>query len=219
MLRSGVENVLELGFAHGTSTAYIAAALQERGEGVVVTIDRPQALDRQPNIHQILETLGLQRFARPIIAERSYNWELMHLIEQQHEDGREGWFDFCFVDGAHTWETDGFAFFLADKLLRPDRWILFDDLPWTQEGSPNLSPEKAREIPAEERQTPQMLKVFELLVRQHPAYTDFRVMGTYGWAYKAAEDGNGLHATDVDTATDSNTVRELVFAGLRRGLP
>ncbi|HLM37401.1 MAG TPA: hypothetical protein VK287_06410 [Gaiellaceae bacterium] len=53
------------------------------------------------------------------MAERSYNWELMHLIERQQEEGAPGWFDFCFFDGGHTWETDGFALLLVDKLCGP----------------------------------------------------------------------------------------------------
>ena len=216
VLKSGVENVLELGFAHGTSTAYIAAALQERGDGVVVTIDRHQTLERAPNIHEVVFRLGLQRYVRPVLVERSYNWELMHLIERQREHGDGPWFDFCFFDGAHTWETDGFAFFLVDRLLRPDRWMLFDDLHWTQQLSPNLSPEKARALPEEERRTPQMLKVFDLLVREHPSFTDFRVMGSYGWAYKSGAEGEPMHAGDVDAATDPGVLRELTFAGLNR---
>jgi predicted O-methyltransferase YrrM len=216
VLHSGVENVLELGFAHGTSTAYIAAALQERGEGTVTSIDRGSALERRPNILEVTRRLGIERYVQPIVAERSYNWELMHLIERQQEEGAAGWFDFCFVDGGHIWETDGFAFFLVDKLLRPDRWILFDDLHWTQELSPNLSPDEAKTIPEEERRTPQMLKVFDLLVRDHPSYTDFRMMGSYAWAYKSGEDGKRLHRGDVDEATHPDVLRELAFGGLTR---
>jgi predicted O-methyltransferase YrrM len=211
VLNSGVEDVLELGFAHGTSTAYIAAALQERGEGAVVTIDRKEAVDRRPNIFDVTRGLGLQGYVRPIFAERSYNWELLHLLEHRREAGSGGWFDFCFFDGAHTWETDGLAFFLVDKLLRPDRWILFDDLHWTQESSPALSPEKAQDIPDEERLAAQVHKVFDLLVREHPSYTHFRLMGSYGWAYKSGENGDGAHAADVDEAIDPEIVRRLAF--------
>jgi predicted O-methyltransferase YrrM len=215
VLQSGVEDVLELGFAHGTSTAYIAAAMEERGEGLVLTIDRRQALERQPNINHVLRHLGLERYVRSIFVERSYNWELMHLLERQKEEGSPPRFDFCFFDGAHTWETDGLAFFLVDKLLRPDRWILFDDLYWTQELSPALSPEKAQSIPEEERRTAQVSKVFDLLVRDHPLYTEFRMMGTYGWAYKSSDEERE-HASDVDEATDQGVLRELTFASRER---
>lgn len=208
--------MLELGFAHGTSTAYIAAALQERGDGAVVTIDRKESVDRRPNIFDVTRRLGLQGYVRPIFAERSYNWELLHLLERRADGGSGAWFDFCFIDGAHTWETDGLAFFLVDKLLRGDRWILFDDLHWTQESSPALSPDKAREIPDEELCTAQVHKVFDLLVREHPSYTRFRLMGGYGWAYKSGVDGDGAHAGDVDEAIDPAIVRRLSFEPLAR---
>lgn len=39
-IRTGnVENVLELGTAHGVSAAYMAAALEAKGRGQVVTVD------------------------------------------------------------------------------------------------------------------------------------------------------------------------------------
>jgi hypothetical protein len=135
----------------------------------------------------------------------------MRLLERQTSDEQtDPCFDFCFFDGAHTWETDGFAFFLVDKLLRPDRWLLFDDLHWSQDTSPSLSPEKAERTPEEERTTAQVLKVFDLLVRQHPSYTSFRVMGSYGWAYKSGG-GEQQHADDVDNAVDPSVLRELAF--------
>ena len=206
--------MLELGFAHGTSTAYIAAALQERDEGLVVAIDRRQALERRPNIFELTRHLGLERYVRPILVERSYNWELMHLLEQKQEEGSGPSFDFCFFDGAHSWETDGLAFFLVDKVLRPDRWILFDDLYWTQEQSPALSAEKAQMIPEDERRTAQVAKIFDLLVREHPAYNDFRLMGNYGWAYKGSNEER-LHAADVDEAVEPSILHALTFARAR----
>jgi predicted O-methyltransferase YrrM len=217
VLASGVEDVLELGFAHGTSTAYIAAALEERGVGLVTTIDRQNALARRPNIHELLRHLGLEAYVRPIFAEDSYNWELMRLLERQSPEGQAvPCLDFCFFDGAHTWDEDGLAFFLVDKLLRPDRWLLFDDLRWSQEASPSFSPEKAKSVPEEQRRTAQVLKVFDLLVRQHPSYADFRVMGSYGWAYKNAEI-EPLHAADVDEATDPSVLRQLAFGSRKAG--
>jgi predicted O-methyltransferase YrrM len=194
-----IENVLELGFAQGTSTAYMAAALAEKGAGSVTTIDRAAALSRKPNIHQVFEHLGLDGYLRPLYSSSSYNWELMRLIERQTSGGETiPCFDFCFIDGAHTWETDGLAFVLADKLLRHDRWVLFDDLHWTIASSPSTKTEKFETLSADELSTPQIAKVFDLLVRNHPGYGEFRVTGRYGWAYKSAIDGNGRHQHDVE---------------------
>ncbi|MGL5809687.1 MAG: hypothetical protein ACRCYQ_07075, partial [Nocardioides sp.] len=85
------------------------------------------------------------------------------MLEQQRQG--EWVFDFAFIDGAHSWFVDGLAFFLVDKLLKPGAWVLFDDLDWTYATSPTLSQtELVRSMPEDERNTPQIGKVFELLV-------------------------------------------------------
>lgn len=174
--------VLELGFAHGTSTCYLAAAVDELGpDGHVLTIDVSAAADRSPNIHQLLEKTGLSGRVRPVFAERSFTWELMKLLEQ---DPRPR-FDFIYLDGGHTWDVTGYGFFLADLLLEPGGWLLFDDLDWTIAGSPGARDRQwARRLPEEERTTAQVRKVFDLLVRPHPGYIDVSDDGVWGWARK-----------------------------------
>src|SRR5258707_1117285 len=76
---------------------------------------------------ELLARLGLAGFVDVVHARRSYTWELMRLIESRVVEGRcRPFFDLCFVDGAHTWDTDGLAFFLVEKLLRPGGWVVFD---------------------------------------------------------------------------------------------
>jgi predicted O-methyltransferase YrrM len=206
-----VEDVLELGFAHGTSTAYMAAALAEKGVGSVTAIDRVSALSREPNIHQVLEHLGLESRVRPLFTASSYNWELMRILERQTTGGETiPCFDFCFIDGAHTWETDGFAFLLVDKLLRHDRWVLFDDLYWSLTTSPSTKSEKLHTLSEDELKTPQIVQVFDLLVRPHPAYDEFAVTGSYGWAYKRATEGEGRHRHDVERLVGPELLRQLL---------
>lgn len=199
VVNGDVENVLELGFGHGTSTCFIAAALQEKGRGSVTTIDRRSALSRRPNLLTLLDHLGLQDYVEPLVSERSYTWELMKLIERQTDGNRtDPCFDFCFLDGSHTWETDGLAFFLVDKLLRSDRWILFDDVHWTFATSPTLKhTKKVQAMPEDERTTPQVLRILGLLVLQHPAYSQVRLMGNYGWAYKSPAAGEEARQKDA----------------------
>jgi len=85
-------------------------------------------------------------------------------------------FDFCYVDGAHSWFVDGFAFFLVDRLLMPGGRIIFDDLNWTYVRSPSLkNTEMVINMPQDERETPQVLKVYELLVKTHSSYSDFMI--------------------------------------------
>lgn len=174
--------VIELGFAHGASTCYIAAALDELGKGHITTLDTVRARNRKPSLSELLSRTGLREWVRPVYANRTYTWELRKLLR----DGSS--FEFAFIDGAHTWEVDGFAFLLVDRMLEARSWVLFDDLDWTISVSPTLrdSPETSA-MPEDERTTAQVREVYELLVRRHPEYHEFREDGEWAWARKRAE--------------------------------
>ena len=108
---------------------------------------------------------------------------------QAHREGRRDapTFDFVFIDGAHTWEVDGLAFFLVDRLLEPDGWLLFDDVHWTLSASPTLHDSaRVRALSEEERHTPQIMRVFSLLPMRQPGYDSFLVKGNWAWAHKQA---------------------------------
>ena len=182
----GFQNILELGFAHGTSTCYMAAALDENGGGKITTIDLESAKDRKPNIDDLLQKAKLSNYVTPIFSHTSYNWELMKIIQDNTaEKVCRSIFDFCFIDGAHTWEVDGFAFFLVEKLLKPGGWILFDDINWTYLNSPSLkNKESIKNLPKDYKNTPQVEKVFSLLLRQHPNFENFRLDDDWGWTQK-----------------------------------
>jgi predicted O-methyltransferase YrrM len=199
---AGVRSVLELGTGYGGSTAWLAAGVVAGG-GRVTTIDRAG----RPEPGELLARLGLAGAVDVVHARRSYTWELMRLVEARTAGGTcRPLFDLCFVDGEHTWDADGFAFFLVDKLLAPGGWLVFDDLEWTFATSPTLrESELTRSLPEDERTTPQVGRVFALLVRQHPGYGEFRVRNERGWARKAG--GNAVGADLVDE----------VHAGAREG--
>ncbi len=72
----------------------------------------------------------------------SYNWSLIQLIIQQQN---QPLFDYCFLDGAHTFAIDALNFFLCDKLTRVGGFIDFDDYGWTLRGS-SLDPSKIPQI-------------------------------------------------------------------------
>ncbi|HQU70878.1 MAG: class I SAM-dependent methyltransferase [Calditrichaeota bacterium] len=186
ILNSATEDILELGFNHGVSTCYMAGALQEKGVGKVITIDRHAARKVSPSLEALLAETGLSDFVEPRYVTNSYTWELRAIIARQSEQGSTvPCFDFCFLDGAHTWETDGMAFFLVDKLLRPGGWILFDDLDWSFASSHSLKNTRAvKAMPEDERTLPQMQEVFDLLVAQHPGYQALRRDQRWGWAQK-----------------------------------
>lgn len=71
----------------------------------------------------------------------SYNWHLHKLIAQR-DDFR---FDYCFLDGAHTYAIDALSFFLCDILLSPGGYLYFDDYEWRLRGS-SLDPLKVPAI-------------------------------------------------------------------------
>ncbi len=174
---------LELGFFHGKSSAFIAAMLEERGCGHLTTIDRQEAAERTPNIEAVLAGLDLTQRVTWHYEHSSYTWRLMKLLEESAEPR----FDFCYIDGGHSWDVSGFGFLLTDRLLKPGGWVLFDDLDWTysemvpREGSiPGWLAQKS----AEELETAQVRKVWELLVKTHPNYDSFDEDGQWGYARK-----------------------------------
>jgi predicted O-methyltransferase YrrM len=186
IIENKCNNILELGFEHGTSSCYMAAALDELGSGKITTIDRNETIGIKPDIHILLKKTNLEKYVEPIYADKTYIWELMKIIEAQTENGTcIPIFDFCFIDGAHTWEVDGFAFFLIEKLLKPGSWVLFDDLNWKFLESNNLKNSKiVLNLPLEEKSTAQIEKVFTLLVSQHSNFVNHKIVNRWGWAQK-----------------------------------
>jgi predicted O-methyltransferase YrrM len=216
--KEGVEEIVELGCAHGTSTAYLAAALDAKAAGLVRTFDREDAREREPNLFTVLRHVGVDRRVKPTLSRSSYTWELMKLLEERTEgDVTHPLFDFCFLDGAHTWETDGLAFLLVHKLLRPDRWIVFDDVNWTLGSSPTLkNTPRVKALPEDEQTTPHVRKVIDLLVR--PLGYEIRFLGNTACAYKAAADpAASRHRCDFEDLADAQPelVRHLALGSLR----
>lgn len=169
---------LELGFAHGVSTVYMATALQANGQGSLTAVDNRSALDREPSAADLLGRGSLDGRVELVYESTSYNWFLHRRLREQLADGAiRPVYDFCFLDGAHTWVDDGFAFFLVDKLLRPGGWILFDDLPWKLD--------ERWDVPPAERDVAQVQEVFDLLAVTHPQYDRIETDGDWGWARKS----------------------------------
>jgi predicted O-methyltransferase YrrM len=202
-----LDDVIELGFLHGVSVCYLADALRERGRGHVTALDLDDARSLQPEAQELVDRCGLHDWVTLHHTPTSYIWTLMHMLEEDPEPR----FDLCYLDGAHDWANDGFAFFLVDKLLRPGAWIVFDDLAWTFAGSPSIGQtERVLAMPEDERTTPQVQKVFDLLVRTHPSYDEFRVVGDWGIAHKRAGEPAASGPTRV--------VKEVVVERERYGL-
>jgi predicted O-methyltransferase YrrM len=177
----GHKRLLELGFYHGVSSCYFAAALPDHPAARLVTIDREIAREKTPNVEQLLTELGLRHKVDVHFEPQSFTWRMMKMLEE----GQAGTFDFCYLDGGHTWDTSGFAFCLVDRLLAPGGTLVLDDLNWTIAGSRALQDRQSTaSIPQDVREAPQVRKVYELLVMTHPEYADFFEQGGCGFARK-----------------------------------
>lgn len=170
---------LELGFAHGISSLYIAAALEANGEGQLVSVDNRTALELVPVATDLAQEAGLSHRVDFVFEETSYNWFLQRILRQQKQDsGITPLYDFVFIDGAHTWIDDGLSFLLADRLLKPGGTVLFDDLAWRMD-------ERWTDVPDAERALAQVGEVFDLLVATHPGYDRLTDDSDWGWAHKS----------------------------------
>ena len=179
-------DVLELGFSHGVGTCYLASIVQELGHGRVTSIDLVATQDRQPNIHELLERCRLANLVDIYFEPTSYTWRLMKFLEADPQPQ----FDFCYLDAAHSWFVDALGFFLVDLLLRPGGWIVFDDLDWTFGSSSTIArADWVLAMPEEERYTPQVDRIYELLVKTHPQYVEFRREGNWAYARKGIDVG------------------------------
>jgi len=122
-----------------------------------------------------------------------YNWFLKKKIENQTVDHRcRSMYDFCFIDGPKNWTIDGLAFFLVDKLLNPQGWVVFDDYAWTyandaRSGKTATDFINHQDLSREEYEQPHIEAVFRNLVMQHPDYANFKILdGELAFAQKTA---------------------------------
>jgi len=232
IIESRPTSCLELGFAYGTSSCYIAAALDELGAGHLTTVDieRAKTWFRDPSIEDLLKRTGLGKYVTVSREKLSYTWFLGKKIAESTKDGVcAPIFDFCFIDGAHNWTVDGLAFFLVDKLLKEGGWLLFDDLNWSygMAGPDSIAKVEECGIPVtlmdeDERTAPHVGMVYELLVAQHPSYGDFIVEdGAWGWARKSSDPNRTLTAVEVaafaaEGAQGSSQAGSLVRRAVRK---
>ena len=166
IVENNFKNGLEVGFFHGKSSLLIASIFEEIGEGHLITYDLESARNRDPNILQLLNDYNLSHRVTPVFCKRSYTWELAKIIK----DMKGPIFDFCYLDGAHTWDATGFGFFLIDILLKPGGIIIFDDMDWTINKSPAYQKflkegkDPYSQFPEDEKNSSCVRMVFEKLV-------------------------------------------------------
>jgi predicted O-methyltransferase YrrM len=196
VIKTRPEQVLELGTAHGVSAAYIAAAMDENGSGHLTTLDRTSA-GYEPNPDEVLGRAGLQSRVSVIVRDdSSYDWYLKEQVQSRSNDAGfcEPLYDLCYLDGAHEWVIDGLAVVLVEKLLRADGWLILDDLTWL----PTQSSADALGYSEAERSEPHMKAIFELIIKQSPNFTQFRLEPDLDWAWACKKPGQPARLT-IDT--------------------
>jgi predicted O-methyltransferase YrrM len=211
---SNPSEVLDLGTAHGVSAAYMAAALEANGHGHVTSVESMHAEFRDPTPEALLDRLGLSHLVKLDRSYSSYTWFLKEEVEERSDafGNCDPKYDLCYLDGSKNWTVDGLAVVLIEKLLKPDGWLLMDDLDWMYssvegEQSDGISIGQMSEA---ERTEPHLRAVFNLIVSQHPSFTELRIEdGWWGWARKAP----GLpRKMRIET---SRSLSSFVVAGMR----
>ncbi len=188
ILRERLETILELGIGHGTATCYLAAAVDELDAGFVTAVDLAGSETWfKPAPEEQLAKAGLSHRVEIVRMKSGYNWFLHDEIKRVTVDGVcVPRYDLCIIDGPKNWTIDGCAFFLVDKILKPGGWVIFDDYSWTyadagqsRDSTDGVNHSSLSEV---ERTTPHVAEIFELLVRQHPDYSEFVLFPDSGWA-------------------------------------
>lgn len=191
--------ILELGFAHGVSACIMAAGLDELStDGIIDTIDILPAKawqDKVMSIEKLSSQMGLDKYIRIYREEKSYTWWLKKEIKKSKKE--ENWvpYDFIFIDGSHNWTIDSSAFFLCEKLLRTEGWMLFDDLRYTYssmiefDGRTETAGISHYDMSDDEIREPAVGLIFELLVKDHERFGEIRYSqnNDWGWARKMSE--------------------------------
>jgi predicted O-methyltransferase YrrM len=179
--------ILELGTANGVSAAYMTAALEENGSGRMISVDIDRA-HYVPGPIKLFEGLSnlrqLVEFRR--VPDSSYVWMLRGEVAQQSDAAGNctPLYDFVFIDGAHEFTIDGLAAVLVSRLLKPDGWLLLDDLDWCHTAE---HPPEGLSLSREQLETYNVREVFEVLVKPDPTYTEFLEQdGNWGWAHKGS---------------------------------
>lgn len=189
-------HVLELGIAHGTASCYIAAALDELGQGRLTCVDLLEVKEYfKPSIEEQLAKIGLARIVDVHRMQSGYNWFLHDEIRRNSgaDNTCVPQYDLIIVDGPKNWTIDSSSFFLADKLLKENGWILWDDYAWTY-GQASHKRDTTdgithRSLSEDELQIPHIKEIFHLLVMQHPNYSNFTIQEpNWAWAQKTKAD-------------------------------
>lgn len=186
-VRFNCKRYAEFGVNLGSTTLEIARHLN--GDGEIYLFDYQYNVDYVANLLKSSGFKNVHSFGSSAKLLDSYNWPLSHLLERKAGDI----FDYCFIDGAHTWNVDALTFFLVDRLLAVGGLIDFDDYDWCLGKSPTLAPhlfpKTAEFYTSEQIDDQQVKRVVDLLVKTSPRYETILENKIYR---KIAHDGDSL---------------------------
>lgn len=213
IIKHDVRQVLEIGFAHGVTSCFIAAALQEietsQSQAEMQTRERPKLTsvdiietgrDFSPSIEDLLGLLDLQEYVDVHWTQTGYHWFLHDEIRDQSVGSNVSRpkYDLAIIDCSKNWTLESSGFFLVDKLLKPGGTIIWDDYYWTYAKNGGGRSSKIpgvlySSLTKDERETPHIREVVHLLAMQHPDYRDFTIVedGSWVWAHKDPTGGGG----------------------------
>jgi hypothetical protein len=162
--------IAEVGVWHGDTSVLLAELLPDDGFLHIFDYD-PIVQSTKRRLADAGYT-NVSAFGCSMKSRDSYNWSLMKLIASNPLPI----YDYIFLDGSHTWDIDGLAFLLLDRLLKPGGFMDFDDYGWTMADSPTLNPTVSPHIldwfTAEQIQTPHVALIVELLAKRDNRYKE-----------------------------------------------
>ena len=131
ILENKCQNLCELGTHFGKGAAYFGAILKEQGRGKLTTFDLSYP-EKSTTAEQLLEEFNLTDYVKVVRSVGGYTWDLAEMILK----GVDEKFDFCYIDGGHTFLFTGMGFVLVDILMKPGGIVVFDDVHWTVKDNP-----------------------------------------------------------------------------------
>jgi hypothetical protein len=170
LAKTNCSTIAEIGVEWGSTSEAILRWLNGRGALHLFDFE-----DRLRIVCERFAAEGFRNFVPHPNSRRvldSYNWSLMEMLR----DCPVPAFDYVYLDGAHTWVIDGFAFCLVDRLLKVGGYIDFDDYDWTINASPSTNPKAfpaiRRLYTDDQMDVAQVKQVVDLLVRRSDRYQE-----------------------------------------------
>jgi predicted O-methyltransferase YrrM len=96
----------------------------------------------------------------------SYHWSVSKMIEE----GATEQFDLIYIDGAHTYLHDALIFFMADRILKVNGIMIFDDWSWSFSSSQWMKDIRHQYMTDEQIASKQIGRFIRDLVDTHVGY-------------------------------------------------